>query len=263
MQKIIDCHCHVYPDKIAARAVEGIGNFYNMPLLMDGTLSMLKREGEKAGITHYIVFSVATKPAQTQSINEFIAGIVAESGGCMTGLGTLHPESEDIAGDIAHLEELGLKGVKLHPDIQGFSVEDERCLDIFARCEGRLPVLLHTGDYRYDFSNPDRIVRILERFPNLTVIGAHLGGWSVWQEAGEKLSGYDNFYVDCSSSLYALTSAQARDIVRQYGAEHVLFATDYPMWSPSEELQRLKKLELTDEEMERILWKNAEELFAL
>ena len=263
MQKIIDCHCHVYPDKVAARAVAGIGSFYNMPLLMDGTLAMLKREGEAAGITHYVVFSVATKPAQTKSINEFIAGIVAESGGCMTGLGTLHPESEDIAGDIAHLEELGLKGVKLHPDIQGFSVEDERCLDIFSRCEGRLPVLLHTGDYRYDFSNPDRIGRILERFPGLTVIGAHMGGWSVWQEAADKLSGYANFYVDCSSSLYALSPKQAQGIVRQYGADRVLFATDYPMWSPAEELERLKRLELTDDEMQKILWQNAEGLFGL
>jgi len=263
MRRIVDCHCHVYPDKVAARAVAGIGSFYNMPLLMDGTLSMLKKEGEAAGITHYIVFSVATKPAQTKSINEFIAGIVAGSDGCMTGLGTLHPESEDIAGDIAHLEELGLKGVKLHPDIQGFSVEDERCLDIFRRCEGRLPVLLHTGDYRYDFSNPDRICRILERFPGLTVIGAHLGGWSVWQEAAEKLSGHANFYVDCSSSLYALTPDQAREIVRMYGADRVLFGTDYPMWSPAGELNRLDQLGLTEAEMDRILWDNAAGLFGL
>ena len=29
MQKVINSHCHIYPNKIAARAVEGIGDFYD------------------------------------------------------------------------------------------------------------------------------------------------------------------------------------------------------------------------------------------
>lgn len=258
---IIDAHCHIYPDKIAEKASASTGRFYDMPVALDGKVSTLHREGAAAGIDHFIVQSVATTPAQVPSINRFIAESVAQSNGAMTGLGTLHPDSEDIAGDVERLLELGLKGVKLHPDIQGFKLDDYRCLKIYELCEGRLPLLLHTGDHRYDFSNPNRLKPILDTYTGLTVIGAHFGGWSVWEQAAEVLHGYSRLYVDCSSSLYAFSPETGRELVRSYGADRVLFGTDYPMWSPKEELQRFYALELTAEENEQILWRNAARLF--
>ena len=263
MTPIIDCHCHVYPEKIAAKAVEGIGSFYNIPMCMDGTLETLKREAKLAGISHHIVFSVATKPTQTRSINSFIAQTVSENPLMMTGLGTLHPDSEDLKGDIEHLLTLGLKGVKLHPDIQGFKIDDYRCLKIYELCEGRLPILMHTGDNRYDFSNPNRLCPVLDIFTELVVIGAHFGGWSIWEEATEKLCKYKNLYVDTSSSLYSISPETAKKLVRAYGAEKVLFAVDYPMWKPSEELERFKAIALEPWEEELILWKNAVGIFSL
>jgi predicted TIM-barrel fold metal-dependent hydrolase len=207
------------------------------------------------------VFSVATKPAQTASINRFIADTVAASEGTMTGLGTLHPDSETLAADVEQILALGLKGVKLHPDIQGFKIDDYRCLKIYELCEGRLPVLMHTGDHRYDLSNPNRLKPVLEIFRDLTVIGAHFGGWSIWEEATEELCRYENFYVDCSSSLYALSPETGKRLVRRYGAEKVLFGTDYPMWKPDEELSRLHALGLSPEEEEKILYQNAQRIF--
>lgn len=258
---IIDAHCHIYPDKIAEKAAASTGRFYHIEMSLDGKVSTLQREGAAAGIDHFIVQSVATTPAQVASINRFIAESVAQSGGTMTGLGTLHPDSEDIAGDVERLLELGLKGVKLHPDIQGFKLDDYRCLKIYELCEGRLPLLLHTGDHRYDFSNPNRLKPILDTYTDLTVIGAHFGGWSIWEEAAEQLHDYEHLYVDCSSSLYAISPEVGRKLVRCYGADRVLFGTDYPMWSPTEELERFYAMQLTDEENEQILWKNAARLF--
>lgn len=263
MIPIIDCHCHVYPDKIAARAVAGIGGFYGIPMCLDGTLDTLKREGARAGITHYVVFTVATKPSQTAAINRFIAETVASSGGTMTGLGTLHPDSDDLKGDVEDILSLGLRGVKLHPDFQGFRIDDSRCMRIYELCEGRLPILMHTGDSRYDFSNPNRLKPVLETFPDLTVIGAHLGGWSIWEEATRELHGIPNLYVDCSSTLYALSPEKARELIRLYGANKVLFGIDYPMWKPSEEIARFEKLGLAEEEKELILHKNAERIFSI
>ncbi len=261
---IVDSHCHIYPEKIAARAVAGIGKFYNLDMQGDGTRAALGTESASAGITHNIIFSVATKPSQVSSINAFIAAEVQTSGGKMIGLGTMHPESETPEEDMRHLLELGLRGVKLHPDVQGFKLDDYRCLKIYELCEEhRLPVLLHTGDYRYDMSNPNRLRPIVEIFSDLTVIAAHLGGWSIWEQAAAELSGFDNLYVDTSSSLPFLTPDTARRIVRSYGAEHCLFATDFPMWTPKEELARFDALELTDAERETILWKNANRLFKL
>ena len=258
---IIDAHCHIYPDAIASRAVAGIGNFYNMPLLYDGTLACMNAAHDTHGISHAVIFSVATKPSQTVGINRFIAETVKQSNGRFVGLGTVHPESDTLKEDIESIIALGLRGVKLHPDIQRFKMDDYRCLKIYELCEGRLPVLLHCGDHRFDFSNPNRLRPILEIFTGLDVIGAHFGGWSVWQEAEDMLTGFANFSVDTSSSLYALSPEKATEMVRKYGAERGMFATDFTMWDIASELARFEKLALTEQEKEAILWKNAARRF--
>ena len=261
---VIDSHCHIYPDKIAARAVAGTDNFYGEHSYGAGTVENLLKVGGDAGIDHYIVQSVATTPHQVASINGFIAESVKNGNGRFTGLGTLHPDSEDIERDVEHLMELGLKGVKLHPDIQRFKIDDYRCLKIYELCERfKLPILMHTGDHRYDFSNPNRLFPVMEIYTDLTVIGAQLGGWSIWEEAAEKLSGLPNLYVDCSSSLYALSSETAQKIIYKYGTDKVLFGTDYPMWNPTEELERFFKIGLSEEENRKIFSENAKRLFGI
>lgn len=261
--RIIDAHCHIYPEKIAKKAIAGTDTFYGEHSVGEGTVNDLLQRGTDAGIDRFLVQSVATTPKQVKSINEFIASVIAEHPDKLTGLGTLHPESDDISGDIEHLISLGLHGVKLHPDIQGFKIDDYRCLKIYEMCEGRLPILMHTGDYRYDNSNPNRLIPILEIYSNLTIIGAHMGGWSIYDEASRKLSEYPNLYVDCSSSFPYLTKAQALEIMRRYGRERVLFGTDYPMWSQELELQYFFDLDLDDTEKRLILSENAIKLFGI
>lgn len=213
--RIIDAHCHIYPDKIAQKASYSTATFYKLPPSLDGKVSTLIEHGERAGIEHFIVQSVATTPKQVSSINNFIVEAVAESGGRFTGLGTLHPDSEDMKADVNEIIALGLKGVKLHPDIQRVQLDDPRMHKMYELCEGRLPMLIHTGDHRYDTSNPNRMIPILEKYPKLTVIGAHFGGWSVWEEATKQLNKYENFLVDCSSSLYAITPPRMITLMRR------------------------------------------------
>lgn len=259
---VIDSHCHIYPEKIAKPAVESTGRFYDMTALGDGTVNSLLAIGESAGIDRFVVQSVATTPHQVQSINNFIAAEVSAFPDKLIGLGTLHPDSDDLKGDLEHIKELGLHGVKLHPDIQKFKIDDYRCLKIYELCEQEnLPILMHTGDYRFDYSNPNRLVPILDIYKNLTVIGAHLGGWSVWDEAVEKLAGYKNFYVDSSSSLYELPIERATEIIRAYGARRVLFGSDFPVFSPDIELERFMALPLTDDERRMILSENVLKLY--
>lgn len=261
---IIDAHCHVYPDKIAEKASAATGTFYEMGMFYDGKVSTLLEVGTKAGIDKFIIQSVATTPAQVRSINEFIYRTVKEYSDKMYGLGTLHFDSTDIAGDIEHLMELGLKGVKLHPDIQGVKIDDERCLKIYEICEKKdLPLLIHTGDFRYDNSNPNRIMPVLDMFPDITIVGAHFGGWSIWEKATEQLHGRKNFFVDCSSAMPYLSDDVIIKLIMMYGVDNVLFGTDYPMWEPKTEVDRLKSLAISDEDKEKIFSKNAIRIFKL
>ncbi len=262
--EIIDSHCHIYPEKIAAKAVCGTDNFYGEHSVGTGTVEDLISREEKAGVDRFIVQSVATTPHQVASINNFIATEVAKNPIRLTGLGTLHPESQDIKADVQNLVKLGLKGVKLHPDIQAFKLDDYRCLKIYELCEEYgLPVLIHTGDNRYDFSNPNRMVPILETYDRLTVIGAHLGGWSIWEEAVNEYKNFPNFYVDCSSSFNYISKDAAKRIIRGYGAGKVLFGTDYPMWDAKNELEYLLSLSLDEYEIKCILNMNAKRIFNL
>lgn len=260
----IDAHCHIYPDKIAAKAVAGTDRFYGTVSKCDGTVSTLLSKEISGTVDLSLVQSVATTTKQVRSINEFIANEVSKHPGRLLGLGTLHPDSEDKAGDIKHLKELGLLGVKLHPDIQGFKIDDERCLEIYEFCEKEgLPILFHTGDYRYDMSNPNRLIPILKKYSRLTVIGAHFGGWSIYEKACDALAGIPNLYVDCSSSFYYLSKEKATELIRRYGADRVLFGADFPMWKPIEELDFLMSLGLSDDEYRLILSENAKKVFKI
>lgn len=264
MYKILDAHCHIYPDKIAQKAADATGKFYDTPSKMDGTVATLLEAEKKAGISHFLVQSVATTPHQVSSINRFISDSVKASGGTMTGFGTMHPESDDMERDMEELLSLGLMGVKLHPDIQNFKIDDFRMLKIYELCEkNNLPVLMHTGDSRYDNSNPNRLVPILETYTDMIVIGGHFGGYSVWDDAKEKLTGYKNFYVDTSSSLFVISPEKAKELIYAYGVDKVLFGTDYPLWNPKEELDKFMEIDIPDSDRKKILYDNAAKLLKI
>lgn len=259
---VIDSHCHIYPDKIAVAATANTDKFYDVTANHDGKVSTLYGLKESSGIDHFIVQSVATTPKQVKSINEFIAGAVAQSEGSMTGLGTLHPDSADMKEDIRHLKELGLHGIKLHPDIQQFAIDDKRCLRIYELCEQEgLPILMHTGDNRYDYSNPNRLRPVCEKFEGLVIIGAHMGGWSIWEEACDKLCGLPNLYFDCSSTFPWLGTEKAKELILRHGCDRVMFGSDYPMWDPGTELKNFLSMNLSEEQNRMILSENAKRIF--
>jgi predicted TIM-barrel fold metal-dependent hydrolase len=252
---VIDFHTHIFPEKIADRAVCTIRDFYNIPVRLDGTVETLLKTGRSGGIDRFVVFSAAAAPGQVRSINNFIAAVCAEYP-ALTGFGTLHHEAHNPLDEIDRIIGLGLQGIKLHPDMQRFNIDDAAMMDIYAALEGRLPVIFHTGDYRYSFSHPSRLARVLDNFPRLTVVAAHFGGWSVFDIAMDYLRGR-RCYFDVSSSLPFLGLRRSRELIRVYGAERFLFGSDYPMWDPAACLEEFLCLDLNGAENDLILYQNA------
>lgn len=259
---IIDAHAHIFPDKIAERAAEGIAGFYGIEVRFNGTVASLLEINRKAGVGKAVVQSVATVPEQVHNINNFISEQVKLHPAELIGFGALHPDLDEIEQETERIISLGLKGIKLHPDFQQFNADDPKAYPIYEAAEGRLPILIHAGDSRYDFSSPRRIYNVMKRFPKLTLIGAHLGGWTKWDEAAELFAG-ENIYTDLSSSLYAMSPEHAAELIRKIGTKRVMFGTDYPMWSAAEELERFYKLPLAPEEQQDILYRNAARLLGL
>jgi predicted TIM-barrel fold metal-dependent hydrolase len=255
---VIDFHAHIYPEKIAAKAVASIGEFYQIAMQKDGTAESLLASGKSCGIGRFVVFSAAAVPGQVMAINDYIAATCREHPE-FTGFGTLHKDMENPRDEIERLIGLGLRGIKFHPDMQRFDIDDERMMNIYAALEGRLPIIFHTGDYRYAFSHPARLARVLDNFPKLCAVATHFGGWSMVDIA------FDYFctrrcYFDVSSSLPFIGLRRAAELIHSYGAQRFLFGSDYPMWDPAACLAEFMQLDITDNEKEQILWKNAREI---
>lgn len=259
---IADIHSHIFPEKIADKAVASIGSFYGFSMERAGRPEELDRLDAECGVSRSLVFSTATVPHQVQAINNYIADIVTRYPRFI-GMGTLHPSMQDAEAEIGRMLSLGLRGVKFHPDFQNFDIDMPEMIPVYrAIARAGLPVLFHMGDKRYDHSHPRRLRKLLDAVPGLTVIAAHFGGYSVWDEGVEWLADTDA-YVDTSSSLAFITPEHGASLIRRFGAGRCLFGSDYPMWDISGELRRFFALGLTDEENRAVLGGNFMRLFGL
>ena len=257
--KIIDFHTHVYPDHIAHKATRSICDFYGLDTDQTGMVDTLLSRGHAAGIDRFVLLGVAVRPDGVRAVNEFIVKQTREHPECY-GFGAIHPDVPDMAGELAFIRASGLLGVKLHPDMQGMQPDDERLFPMYEQLRAwGMPVLVHCGDEHRDFSHPRHLRRMIDRFPGLVVIAAHLGGWSKWDEAVKYLADTDCF-VDISSCMMFLPPERVVEYVRAYGAHRVLFGTDFPMWDMAGEVRDLMALPLTDDEKEQILFRNAERI---
>jgi len=262
--KIIDSHVHIYPDKIAEKASSSISAFYDIPVKYDGTIGKLREICKRNNVVKCVACSVATSPEQVSIINDFMAESVKASDGFFIGLSALHPDmnKDEIEAELIRAEKMDLRGIKIHPDFQRFQIDSPDVYKIYEQAEGRFPILFHTGDKRFNFSNPPRLAKVLRDFPKLTAIGAHFGGWSEWGDV-DCLVGFENFYIDTSSSLYELSPSRANEIINLFGTERVMFGTDYPMWDADGELVLIEKLNLSERAKELIFYGNAQRLYRI
>ena len=253
---VIDAHAHIYPNKIASRAVDAVGDFYLIDMFGEGTVEHLLSAQQHAPITHFIVHSVATTPGSVESINNFIAEQCRQHPEFI-GFMAMHQDYPEPEKEIERAIGLGLKGMKLHPDTQHVNMDDPRLMNVYEMIEGRLPIVIHTGDYRYDYSHPRRLMNVLKTFPDLVVDAAHFGGWSV-PEIGYDVLHEENVLIDVSSSLAFLGNRRTSELVSLWGADRVMFGSDFPMWDPAREYDTFTSLGFSDGDLEKMLWKNAE-----
>ena len=167
--------------------------------------------------------------------------------------------------EAVRIKERGLRGIKLHPDIQDFLLDDPHMFSLYRICEEdlHLPILFHCGDARYDRSSPKRLAHVLDRFSGLLVIASHFGGYSQWEEAYATLKDYDRLHFDTSSSLCFLSDETAMRLIEGYGPHRLMFGTDYPLWVMEKELDRFFALPLSEAQRRQILFGTFSELFGV
>ena len=261
-EKIIDFHAHIYPRKIAEKATENVGKFYDAKASYCGLAEELLESGGRIGVSKYVVHSVATKAEQVESVNNFIIESCRRYSEFI-GFATYHPDYKDFDKELDRIQIAELKGVKMHPDFQKFQVDTPQMDGFYTSLEEcGLPILFHAGDCRFDFSGPVRISRVLNKHPKLKVIAAHFGGYTEWEDSLEYLAERDVWF-DTSSSLWKLPLEKADELIKVHGANKFLFGSDFPMWDHETEFQRFNKLCFTAEERKAVLYGNAAKLLKL
>jgi len=261
---VIDFHVHCFPDQLAATAVPMLAQRAGIPARLNGTVDDIKKSMKKANISKSVVLSIATKPTQTEKINSWAAEIQDDS---IIAFGSIHPDYEGWEDELRRIKELGLKGIKLHPDYQGFFVDEERMFPIYELASRLgLIILFHAG---VDIGlpapfhcTPDRLLKVVKAFPHGKIIAAHMGGYQYWDEVENLLVG-ENLYFDTSYSLGWIDEVQAKRIIKNHGFKKILFATDSPWCDQAEEVAKIKSLNLGCEVENAILSGNAQELLAI
>ncbi len=258
-KKIVDFHAHAFDEKIAVKATENLHTYYSIEPVADGRLCHLVDSAKENHVDKLVVCATATKPTQVQMINEYVAGLLDAH---IVGFGTLHCDYEELDAEIARIKALKLSGIKFHPIFQGFKIDDDKAMQMYEKIGDKLPILIHMGDKNSDATSPIRLANVMKELPQVTFIAAHMGGYSEWEDAKKYLVG-GNLYFDTSSSVRFMPPEEARAMIREHGADKILFGTDYPLSSHVYEFACLQKLELTEDEYEKIYWQNAYQLLNL
>ena len=260
---VIDAHAHAFPDALAPKAIARLSSHYGHSFAIDGTIASLRASMRKAGITHTVILPVGTRPDQTPSINRFAAGL-AESPDLIP-FGTATPARSNFKDDIARLRDAGIRGVKFHADYQGFNVDEARLFPLYEAIAGAgLIAFFHSGGSLNVTApprcTPDRLARVMGRVPELRIVAAHLGGWRMWDSVEQHLIGRP-LWLDTSFCMDYMPPDRMMRMARAHGMDRVLFGTDSPWNSQGAELERIRSLPWTADELERLLCRNASALF--
>lgn len=258
---VIDFHTHIFPERIAQRTIEKLEKDGNAKAFTNGTLEGLKRSMMENNINISVVLPVVTKPSQFDSINSYAAAITGREG--IISFGGIHPDTEDYKEKLVAIKWMGLLGIKLHPDYQVTYVDDPRMVRIIQDAvKLGLIVIIHAG---VDIGLPDPVHCTPQRVANMLsqieqedakIVLAHMGGYDLWDEVEEYIV-EKNVWIDTSFTMGRLKEEQFMRIVKNHGADRVLFATDSPWGGQRETLESIRKMGFEQEELERILWKNA------
>ena len=263
--EIIDVHTHVFPEKIAVKAAENTANYYGLGRQGDGTAKCLLRgaHGLKNKV-RFVVSSAALHAGNVAVGNDYLASLAA-SDSRFIPLASFHPDmgTEAAEAELVRAKANGAKGIKLHCDFQGFAIDDERAVEIYRVCARLgMPVLFHVGDRKSDLSHPKRLLYVAERVPELTVIAAHMGGYSVWDEAEKYIIGTP-VYVDTSEALLGMDAAGLYRLIEKHGVERVMFGSDYPLWFTAHAFNGLEQCALSAREKALVYCETAKKVFGI
>lgn len=259
---VIDFHTHVFPRQKAANILTKLLNKFDIPNFADGTLRGLMHSMQTAGIKLSLISRITIHPEQVKAVNNWLLGCRRSN---ILPMATLHPNQPEKEAYVEDLKKAGFKGIKLHPDYQGFYADDGRMYPFYEAAQAlQIPVLFHAGLDRGltpPFkAMPKQLLRVHRDFPRLKIVAAHMGGEDNYDETEATLLGTD-IYLDTAFVLRIMDENILKRFMQKHPIERFLFGTDSPFTDQKTELQFLYNLSfLTPAQKEKIAGQNAARL---
>ena len=258
---IIDFHTHIFPEEIAGKTIPYLERKGQVKAVSDGTKAGLLSclEGNLI-VDKAVVLPVVTSAKQFDSIIRF-ANEINQQESKLQSFGGIHPDSPHYIEDLKLIKEYGMKGIKLHPDYQGVYFNDIRYKRIVSKAaELGLTVVVHAGvDIGYPddvHATPQMCLEVLHETECDKLVLAHLGGYAMWEEVERLLVG-ENVFFDTAFIAGVISGEQFQRIVKEHGADKILFATDNP-WMSEEKMAAFITENIKDmQQLEKVLYKNA------
>ena len=302
---IIDAHVHTYPTAaIGQQALQGGGQsgssgtveellgamargkisyavLANMTPTYDMRLAALKnipagapqatREKEEKDINERVIDRMKRRnlwSCTSTGENPVLVPLISVD--LLQGPADMQAEIED------KVKNHGAKGLKLHPVSNRFYPSDRGLYPAYQKAaEMGLPILFHSGEAEVagytqaDYARPANFEPVMQSFPQLVIILAHLGKGFL-EESVALARKYDNVYFDTSAILSGgeiksgfASGGDAVKLIRTIGVSRVLFGSDWPWFDPLLAIRQIEGLDLSEEDKRMILGRNAAKVFGL
>ncbi|WP_040337178.1 amidohydrolase family protein [Candidatus Blastococcus massiliensis] len=274
---LIDVHVHFLPERVQAK----VWDYFGMARDHYGTatwpitykLSVEERLAvlERLGVRAFSTLPYPHKPGMAAWLNEWSAEF-AQGRPQVLQSATFYPEP-GVTEYVADALDRGARLFKVHVQVGAFDPRDRQLDDVWARLEETgTPVVIHcgSGPLAGEHTGPVPMQGLLERYPRLQLVIAHLG----MPEYGEFLDlaeRYERVHLDTTMFATDFTERGSNAFDRtelprlsDLGAK-VLLGSDFPSipYPYAHQLEALHRLDLGEEWLRAVLWENGARLFGL
>jgi predicted TIM-barrel fold metal-dependent hydrolase len=215
----------------------------------NGTIDRLQRLLEACGIAQAVCFApFAFQVGDTSARPNAWLARELKSHDNLYGFGTIDFRRDDVADQVREIRDLGLLGIKLHPNTQKFDVLGERPMQVYAAAEeAGLFLTFHSGvhHYRIEHYRVTKFDEVAWRFPKLRLSLEHVGGYSFFNEAlavifnnipfppqpgvrGRVFGGLTSCFTPDFLRFWYMPPERLRELMLQVGPDYLIFGMDFP-----------------------------------
>jgi predicted TIM-barrel fold metal-dependent hydrolase len=270
---IVDLHVHFMPERVQARVWAHFDR-------LDPPWPVLYRAGEaerlatlaRLGVRHHTALAYAHRPGMAAWLNRHTLALAAAHAAVVPSF-TFYPEP-GVEAEVERALDAGAGVAKVHLQVGKFHATDPRLDQVWAElARRRVPVVLHAGAVPdgsggEEFCGAGKVAALLDRFPDLVLVVAHLGA-----------PDFDDFLdlADAAPTLRLDTAMVfgGPDVIGAFPArlgerlgrldDRVVFGSDFPTlaWPFAGQLSGLAGLGLGDDWLRAVLWHNGARLLGL